>query len=648
MVLSTLLLVSALLAVLSGVPGVMRRDGDGRIATGLLGLSCLGCLSLAGMALFGGVVWHLDLPWALPWAGLSLRGDALGAVFLIPVGVVPPLISHYGQSYWGDRGGAVVRARLFLGIATGAMVLLTAAFNAVLFLFAWELMTFMGFLLVASEDREPEVRQAGWIYFVAAHSGALCLFAAFALLAGAQGSFLLGPLPTGWAASPAGSAAFLLLLAGFGLKAGLFPLHVWLPGAHGAAPSPISALLSGVMLKMGILGLVRVLALVPDPPVWWAGTLLGLGAVSALLGLALALGQSDVKRILAYSSIENMGIIALGLGLAVAGKALEHPALLVLGGAGALFHVINHALFKPLLFLGAGAVVHGAGTRNLERLGGLGKVMPRTALLFLVGSSAICGLPPLNGFASEWLLYLGAFHGVAGGRWGWAVVPGVVLAMTGALAVAVFTRLYGIAFLGEPRSPEAAQAQEAPEGMRRAMGILAVLCGVLGVFPGLLAPALERAVTEMAPGMLLPALGGLVHFWTLPILVLPGGLAVLACWAKLRRTPFRMEGTWDCGFAQPSSRLQYTAASLAQLVGGFFAWILRPQVQLPRVRGLFPRIRRFQIDQPDPVLDRVLLPGAEWSARLASGLKILQGGHLPIYLLYVVLTLLVFFVWTMA
>lgn len=647
MVLPSLFFGAALLAALSGVPGLRYGRNGSRIATWMLAAAALAALSAAGLTLFGGQTWETDLPWALPGARLHFRGDALGAFVLIPVGLVPALLSWYGEAYWSDaeQGVSARRLRLFFGVCAASMILLTAAANALLFLFAWEIMALMGFLMITTSDKDAAVREGGWIYFVATHAGTLCLFAGFALLAAARGTFDLGPLPAGFAGTRSGTAAFLLLLAGFGLKAGILPLHVWLPPAHASAPSHVSALLSGLMLKMGILGLLRLISWTPDPPLGWGGLLTGLGALSGILALAMALAQRDLKRMLAYSSIENISIIFLAMGLALAGKALGQGVLVTLGGAGALFHLLNHALFKPLLFMGAGSVMHATGTRDMERLGGLAKSMPSTALGFLAGSAAICGLPPLNGFAGEFLIYLGSLRALAPGGWAWGAVVLVALATIGALAVACFTRAFGMVFLGESRTEAGRHAHEAAPAMVRPMLVLAALCVILGVVPFALAPALERATLEL--GGALP-LRNQVHLGALTLVGAIGLLAAWAVWARLNRTSFTIQGTWDCGYQAPTPRIQYTATSFAQMLTGAFRWVLQPVDRRPRIQGLFPRPVLFRSRESDLFLDRAVKPSLGFSAWALSWLRILQSGHLPIYLLYIVLTLVALFAWTLS
>ncbi len=632
---------AVLLAMASGLPALLGKDRETWLGGGMLGLSGLLGLTLALWILHRGEPWSLGHP--------ALRLDPAGALLLLPVSLVAPLLAWYGSAYWHvDEKASAGRLRFFFGAAAGLLQFIAAAQHAILFLIAWELLALIGFLMVCTEDHLDSARQAGWVYLVAAHAGVLGLFAGFGILSGVWGSFTFGPLPMGFAHTPAGTLAFLLLLAAFGMKAGLAPLHIWLPGAHAVAPSHVSALLSGLMLKIGILGLCRLILWVPDPPLWWGGLLAGLGSASAVLGLAFALGQRDLKRVLAYSSIENVGIIALGLGLALAGKALARPDLVLLGLAGAAFHTINHALFKPLLFMGAGSLLHATGTRDLESMGGLLKAMPWTGTLMLLGGTALSGLPPFNGFASEWLLYLGSLQAVAGKAWIWGAALVIALALAGGLAVATFARALGIALLGEPRSEAATKAHEAPAAMRHPMLVLAILCTLLGLVPVLLSPALTRLARFLAPGMDLPSLSTEAHLGVLSLVGMAGLLFAFAGWMKLRTLRSRREVTWDCGYAAPTARMQYTASSFGQMLVDAIAFLLWPVRRLPRVVGLFPRRTRYESALPDPVLDRTLTPAmtriGDWAARLRT----LQSGHLNLYLLYVVLTLLALFAWTLA
>ncbi len=390
------------------------------------------------------------------------------------------------------------------------MILVFVARNGVLFLIAWEVMALASYFLVVFEDEKEEVRRAGRTYLVATHLGTAGLLILFLMLGQSSGSLDFDAL--GIAAGPGGAAsvAFLLAVIGFGTKAGFMPFHVWLPEAHPASPSHVSAVMSGVMIKTGIYGLVRTITFLGSPPPWWGWTILAIGVSSGVLGVLFALAQHDLKRLLAYHSVENIGIIAIGLGVGLLGKSYDLPAMVYLGFAGAMLHVVNHAIFKGLLFLAAGAIGHATHTLEIDRMGGLLKRMPWTAVLFLVGSVAICGLPPLNGFVSEFLIYLGAFKGIvdlgAAGAAAGAIAIGA-LALIGGLAAACFTKAFGILFLGEPRSSHAAGAIEPVWAIRVPMIALAVGC--VGI--GLLGPILVggvRGVVASAAGLPLAEVAG--------------------------------------------------------------------------------------------------------------------------------------------
>jgi len=399
--------------------------------------------------------------------------------------------------------------------------------------------------------------------------------------------------------------------------------------------------------KVGIYALLRVLGLFPTPSSWWGGLLLSLGAASAILGILFALAQSDLKRALAYSSFENVGIISMGVGLALLGRTFSRTDWTVLGLGGALFHSWNHAIFKPLLFLTAGSIERAAGTTDLSRLGGLAKSLPKTAGLFFLGSIAICGLPPLNGFGSELLIYLGLFRtaGLEGsggtGSWPLGTMAVPCLALAGALAAACFVNLSGSLFLGQPRAlVQSPSLQDPPLTMRFPMVALATLCLVLGLAPGLVFPLADRAMTAWFPTGSLPgpALSSLVPgFWisaAASAVLLVVGLATWAYVRVMRGRPVGRAGTWDCGYARPSVRMQYTTSSFGQLLRDLFGWALWPRVHRPQVAGLFAKPGHFKEVIQDPVLDRITIPGAEAVGRTFAWVRLLQQGRLQIYVLY--------------
>lgn len=586
-----------------------------RVSTAFMILGAAGGL----VAVASGESLALVREWTLPIGRISLALDAIGRIFLVPILAIPALGSVYGLGYWNKPSDR--RLRLFYGIMPAAMAIVVLARDSVLFLMAWEAMALSAFFLVGTEDEEAPVRQASWVYLIAAHCGTLVLIALFTLMRALTGSTALGPM-----GGEMKSVVFVLAVVGFGLKAGLMPFHVWLPGAHANAPSHVSAVLSGVMIKMGVYGIVRIGSYLPAPPSWWGGLLLGAGAVSGVAGLAWAMGQRDFKRLLAYSSIENVGIIFLGLGLAMLGRAHARPEWIALGLGGALFHVWNHSIFKPLLFFGAGAVHHGTNTREIDHLGGLAKRMPWTAGAALVGAIAICGLPPFNGFAGEVLLYVGLFRSGSG-----AAFAAPVLAMIGALAVACFVKAGGAVFLGSARTPAAEQAHEAPASMTAPMLLLAAACVVLGLAPALAAGVLDRAVAEWGGG---GAIGSLVPLRWVGAASAAVAAVCVAGFFALRRSPATV-GTWDCGYLAPTARIQYTGSSSSQSLIDLFRWMLWPRRHAPRATELFAHKTGYKSLLPDLVLDRILIPMFQLADRAFPWIRKLQQGRVQLYLLYV-------------
>ena len=598
----------------------------------------------------------LFLPTALAGRETGLAVDALTGLFALPAFLVGGLGSIYGARYWAPaehaRNGR--RLRFCYGLLVASLAGITLARDGITFLIAWEVMALSNFFLVTTEDEDPAVRRAGWLYLLYSHVTILGLFALCLLQQQIGGGFAFRSIPAG-ASEALRTAVFVVALVTFGVKAGAMPLHSWLPAAHASAPSHVSALMSGVVIKMGIYGLVRTTSLLDSPPLGWGISLLAIGSLSALLGVVFALGQHDIKRLLAYHSIENVGIILLGLGLAMVGRSVGRPEWVLLGMAGCLLHVWNHALFKSLLFFGAGSVVHATGTRDIERLGGLARRMPATAALFLAGSLAICGLPPFNGFVSELFVYLGLVRaGVTPGS-AWAALPAPVLAATGALAVACFVKVVGVAFLGSPRSVEAEQAHEAPRSMLVPMGVLAVACLVLGLAPGLVAPALERGAQAWAGDLLAgQSLAALAPLRWVSIAGAALGLLIVALVVALvpvcRRARLRQPGlsTWGCGYAASSPRVQYTASSFVQIITSRFHWALWPKVREARVAGIFPEPTAFASHVGDTVLDRLLLPISRAALRSTAVFRSLPQGQLQRYVLYILVVLVALLTWAVA
>ncbi|HQQ59735.1 MAG TPA: proton-conducting transporter membrane subunit [Kiritimatiellia bacterium] len=648
----------ALLAA-SGVGSLLAGRWSERWAVGIgaggAGLACGAGLAAAVGALLRRVDLTVARPWRMPYGEFRLGLDPLSAFFLIPLFLLSGLAALYAIGYFRSwKGRNPGRFWLFYNGLVASMALVVAARNGVLFLAAWEIMTMASFFLVIFDEADSRSAHAGWIYLVATHLGTALLIGLFVLLGRAAGSQDFGTY-----AAPAGMAGglFLLGLAGFGTKAGLYPLHVWLPEAHPAAPSPVSAVMSGVMIKTGIYGIVRLLAILGTVPGWCAWLVLGIGAASGILGVLFALAQHDLKRLLAYHSVENIGIIALGIGLGMLGMTLGRPGLAALGFAGGLLHVLNHAIFKGLLFLGAGAVTHATGTRNIDLLGGALKRMPWTGATFLIGSVAICGLPPLNGFVSEFLIFVGAIEGIIGGDA--AVLGGAVvlvsLALVGGLAAACFTKAFGIVFLGEPRSGMAAMASEVGLSMRLPMLALAGLCGVFGLLMargvrwmepvvGLLAGGMSPA--EAAPGAV-RALVPIALFGLLAALVL-----AVAALAGIRRRLLaghagRETVTWDCGYAAPTASMQYTATGFAQPLTQAARGILRPQIESKLPSGVYPAASAYRSETPDMASQLFFDPLFRRAAWRMGQLRWLQQGRVHWYVFYIVLVLLLLLGWAL-
>jgi hydrogenase-4 component B len=595
-------------------------------------------LIAALMVLMGAADWE----WrgAVPFGGefLHLRLDALSAVFLVLICVVGTAGACYAREYWSDERypASASRGRAWWSAILLCMGLVVTASNGLHFLIVWEAFAVCGYFLIVLERRQREVRAAGWLYLAASHAGTLVLFAFFALLAARTGSWQLGPLREHARLEP----LFWLMLVGFGLKAGFFPLHVWLPSAHSNAPSHVSALMSGVAIKMGVYGIVRFGGWLPVPPA--AGwVLMGVGALSALVGIAFAFVQTDVKRLLAYCSVENVGIILVGVGGALLAASRDEAGWGRLALAGALLHVWNHGAFKSLLFFGAGSILHSTGTRELSRLGGLWRSMPWTATMFVVGAVAVSGLPPLNGFVSEWLTYLWLFDvsSSAGGgpaAW-WAALTVITLAAAGALTVASFVKAGTMIFPGNPRTQSAANAHESGSWMRVPMVAMAVVCVAIGLGPLVVFPAVGRAVTAWQPGWGITsppgALGtlGRVHV----LLSTLTALTIVMLFRRSHHNGIRRGLTWDCGYATPTARMQYTGASFSSTVAAWFGGVLRPEFSIRKPRGVLPVKAVRIINIPETVLERLVRPAGDLITQLSVSARRLQHGGLQLYVLYV-------------
>jgi hydrogenase-4 component B len=596
------LLCDAGLLVLAPVAVLLRRrSAAAAIVYG-------GALVLS-LALLAGALVHMAtdaspaavvLPVGLPWIGANFRLDALSAFFLVVINLGAAAASLYGIGY-GRHEHEPQRVLPFFPAFLAGMNLVLLADDAFTFLATWEFMSLASWALVMAHHQERENTRAGFVYIVMASLGTMALLLAFGLLAGPAGGYAFAAIRANGVTPGLAALVLGLALAGAGSKAGLAPLHVWLPLAHPAAPSHVSALMSGVMTKVAVYGFVRIVFdLLGAPAWWWGAPVMALGAGTAVLGVLHALMQNDLKRVLAYSTIENIGLIFAGLGLALAFKANGFGGGAALAATAALFHALNHAVFKSLLFFGAGAVLTSTGERGMERLGGLLNRMPATGLFVLIGSMAISALPPLNGFASDWLLLQSILLSPQLPQWALKILApavGATLALAAALAAACFVRVFGIAFLGRPRSPLAESAGEVDPISVAAMGILAALCLLAGIFPAVVIDALAPAVRRLT-GEQMPMQEGIPWLSIAPIaesrssyngllvflfIAASASLAALAIHRiasnKLRRAP-----AWDCGFPDTNPATQYTAESFGQpirRVFGAFAFRAHERVDMP-------------------------------------------------------------------
>ncbi|MFQ5716083.1 MAG: proton-conducting transporter membrane subunit [Nitrospinales bacterium] len=653
-------LASMAILIASGVLSLMAGKNP-RLATALgAGGSIVACM--VGLAptldvLLTGAAFSYHAAWSLPYASFSVGIDALSAVFLLTIFVVCPVTALYGSEYllsYGDKknlGAAWFHFNML--IVSMAMVVVSA--NGILFIINWEIMAITSYFLVTFTNEYEKTRSAGFVYLVSIIVGALSVMAVFILLGGGSGTLdfaAFGKVESGLAA-----VIFVLALIGFGAKAGFVPLHPWLPDAHGVAPIHIHAMLSGVMIKMGIYGFLRITTFLGPPPVWWGVTIIILGLLGGLLGIIFAASQHNIKRLLAYCSVEGVGVITLGLGFGFLGISLEMPTMAVLGFAGGLFHVFNHSLFKGLLMMGMGTLVHAThGVIDMDKLGGALKKMPVSGVLYMIGCFGIIGLPPFNGFISEFLIYMAAFDGIvsSSGNAPIALAAGSIagLGLIGGLAAVCCAKSLGAMFLGEPRTEVAKKAHEPGFRMRFALIVAAVMCLALGLTAPLTAPILAGPIASLvkAPGIV-PAevLAGFSNTLSSLIVGILIFLAVLALCVIVRPMFFKGKkiesfGTWDCGYAAPTTRIQYTSSSFSQSVEEFFWPILRGRKEMEPLKDLFPKNTPFKTSTPDVFIVNLFTPVFSLVDRIAGGVRWFRGALVNDAVLYIVVASIVLLV----
>jgi hydrogenase-4 component B len=659
---------AALLALAALAVVIGRSAASTRIVYGAsMIVAAISLIAAAAHLLGAAAPLSLTLPIGVPWLGAHFRLDALSAFFLVVTDVGALSASLFALGY-GEHETAPQRVLPFYAAFLAGMTLVVLADDAFTFLLCWEFMSLTSWALVMAHHRVPENVRAGYVYLIMASFGTLALLLAFGLLAGPDGHYTFEAMRAARPSATIGAFVLILALVGAGSKAGIVPLHVWLPLAHPAAPSHVSALMSGVMTKIAVYGFVRIVfELAGAPDWWWSIVVLAAGGVTAVMGVLYALMQHDLKRLLAYHTVENIGIIFIGLGLALAFQTYGLPFAAALALTAALFHVFNHSLFKSLLFFGAGAVLTATGERDMEHLGGLIHRMPQTAFVFLVGCAAISALPPFNGFASEWLTFQAILLSPELPSWGLKIlVPavGALLALSAALAAACFVKAYGVTFLGRPRRPVAAAAKETDRFSLAAMALLATLCLVAGILPGLFIDALAPVNTALV-GAHMPAQIGAPWLAIIPItasrssydgllvflfMVMSGALAASAIHRlasdRLRRAP-----AWDCGYPDASPANQYTAMSFAQPIRRVFGTTLfraREAVEMPPPGDTRPA--RLSVELHDLIWDFIYAPLAAGIGFAADRLNRLQFLTIRQFLSFVfgalVILLLVLAIWS--
>ena len=634
-----------------------------RLSFIFLGVSGIAAAWGGALALLTVATEQAGLPLGLPWRQVLLHIDPLSGFFLFIVGTITSITACYGPNYIKEHiGGPQPPGTLtfFTGLFVAAMLFVLLATDAFSFMVAWEIMSVSSYFLVVFEHHKAENRSAAFLYLLMAVIGGAIILLAYGVLAAFGGSFSFYAMATAQLSPTWATIAFLLAFVGFGMKAGIVPLHVWLPQAHPVAPSHVSALMSGVMLKVAVYGFIRFVWDLLGGILWqWGVLVLLIGAASAVLGVLYALMQHDLKRLLAYHSVENIGIIYIGLGLSMIFSATGHTGIAAVALIAALYHCLNHALFKSLLFLGAGAVLQQSHHHDMENMGGLVRRMPVTAICFLIGCISICALPPFNGFVSEWLIFQAALQGTVlkSGILG-AMIPvaSAMLALTSALAIACFVKVYGVIFLGRPRSRQAAEAQEVSFGMKSAQVILALCCLGFGIFPTWTVIAIST-IPEQLLGTGLAKAAGNSWLWLTPIDKQTASygapsvlLGLLVSWLIVffflhplkRDNRIRIAPAWDCGFGPLTPRMQYTAASFSMPIRRIFSfvWCIFEKTE-PAQPGRGPR---YFIKISDWSWLVFYIPIGKLLLQIAQRTSRIQGGNLRVYLAYSFFTLL-FLLW---
>jgi formate hydrogenlyase subunit 3/multisubunit Na+/H+ antiporter MnhD subunit len=611
-------------------------------------------------SLLTGKAYPLSFTANYPIGQVHLLLDPFAAFFVMVIAIGSIFCAMYGSGYmkqYHGKGKAVSAHFFFLICLFVAMLLLPVIRNAIVFLIVWEIMSLSSFFLVIFESEKKEVFDAGIFYLIMMHVSVILLMAGFLVLIRIAGSADFADFHNVFQAGAyrfTSDLAFVLLAAGFGIKAGFLPLHSWLPEAHPAAPSHVSGLMSGVMIKLGIFGILLMIMVLGVPSLWVCYTFTAMAVLSALAGIFYASAQDDVKRALAYSSVENIGIIGIGIGVAMLGMAYKSPVTAMIGLSGALIHLFNHSIFKGLLFYGAGAVYMQTHTRNLNSLGGLFKQMPKTGAAFLIGSLAICGLPPFNGFIGKFIIYYSMLSckGINGESLLIAAIASfALLAFVGAVSVICFTRLFSTVFMGTSRDRHIESAVEVPFAMTFPMTLMAALCIAGGILPLVLLRIVEFPAAIITGGKNVPGITAEFHDPLYVISMISAGLILLTILLfalrlkLLRHRPASVSGTWGCGYDNPSSRIQYTASSFSMPFLDVIKPVMQREDTAVGVKGLFPLKAVFNFSVKDIFETVIIRPLGQGTVFLLTKLSWIQDGHMQHYLFYGIAFLILSLIW---
>lgn len=638
---------------LSGIVSALFRDKLKIIVLSLLAaIASILCLIPAVNVLISGEIISKIFVFNKLFGAVNFVIDPLSAFFIAVISIMSLVSVIYSKGYlkpYIDKCKSINSHLIFLPVLIGSMLTVVTCQNALMFLICWEIMSLSSFFLVIFENEKKEVLKAGIKYLVFMHISVIFIMIAFALMCIKSGSFdfasfrnvLQGDVHFA-------NLIFILLFIGFGTKAGFVPFHNWLPDAHPAAPSHVSAIMSGVMIKTGIYGILRILCLIGTPSKSISYAVLIISVVSALYGVLYAITQHDLKRLLAYHSIENIGIIGMGLGVGMLGLSYGHPVVAMLGFAGGILHVLNHSIFKQLLFLAAGSVYTKTHTRNIEILGGLIKSMPKSAILFLIGSVAICGLPPFNGFISEFLVYFGMFKGLSIHNF-FALVMILFaiagLALVGTMAVLCFTKAFSIIFLGMPRSEAAEKVTEdCSKSMILPMGFLALLTLVIGILPQYIFAIVLQPVSQFVDVNIKNILEPIFLMWTISLFAL--GFVIfltllILIKLKLSNGKIEMHETWGCGYNRGNNHMQYTASSYASPFVTMLSPLFKKVYDIEKPRGLFPKSAHYSLHIEDIEEAYVIEPVIKSDEWFLSKFEALQSGNIQAYIKYGLIFLIV-------